>query len=171
MREGEGDRFETVRGHGRDRKDGVCGGAAERTGGETGSPGVCRTVLVLAPRASSPKTLLRPRAHRAGGLDRGLALSLGTPTTEDPTQDLEKDLPGAGGAAGLVWLSLPPGPHRRWPSLRGTLSWRRSSRPTKTRTLVSSAHSGSLPTVGLWVLSGARHCPCTYGDALREGPV
>lgn len=46
------------------------------------------------------------------------------------------------GVLSVVWLSRhpPPSSQRRWPSSQGTLNWRRSSRPTKTRMLVSSAH-------------------------------
>lgn len=111
------------------------------------------------------------QAHWAGVFDTGLALSLGPATMEDLTQEPEMELLETEGAVTLVWLSLSPDPHRRWPSSRGTLSWRRSSRPTKTPTLVSSAHFRSLMTVGLWGSSGACHDPCRYGDVLREGPV
>lgn len=81
------------------------------------------------------------QADWGGGLDRGQGLSLGPPTKDDPTEEPEKEPPGARGIE-LVPLSLPflPLPSYRWPSSQGTLSLLRSSRPTKSQMLVSSAH-------------------------------
>lgn len=58
------------------------------------------------------------------------------------------------GGAGLASLSPLSPSLLRWPSSQGTLSLQRSSRPTKTRMLVSSAQPRSLLDVDLWGLSG-----------------
>lgn len=69
---------------------------------------------------------------------------------------------GWGGRFGAPESSLSPS-LLRWPSSQGTLSSQRSSRPIKTRMLVSAAQPRSLFDVDLWELSGPQQVQGSVG--------
>lgn len=167
--ERDGDRCETVWGHGSDRKDGVCGGAMERTGRVTGVPSMHRTVLVLARRVLSPRTFLRP--WHAGLVHYRLGSEPGAGNHGGPHTGARKGAARGRGGGDLVVAEPSSRPPLQVAIVAGNFELAEVIKTHKDSDIGEFCPFQVSADCGFVGVVRAHHGPCRYGDVLREGPV